>query len=216
MEIARDEVRVMTVHGAKGLEAPIVILADTMTQPSGPRPPRLLAASRRRRDLGGTQGRRRAARSRRPARRRRAEAEDEYRRLLYVAMTRAADRLIVCGADGERGRPKGCWYDLVASRLQPFLVAEDEMRRKGLALPQADARRRRRAPRRRPGSSGEGRSARTSAVAVAAGSRRSAAPGVAVAFLGVRGGDRPRFCARGQPPPPSAARRWRGGASSIG
>ena len=44
MEIARDEVRVMTVHGAKGLEAPIVILADTMTPPAGPRPPRLLQA----------------------------------------------------------------------------------------------------------------------------------------------------------------------------
>ena len=42
MEIARDEVRVMTVHGAKGLEAPIVFLADTMTPPAGPRPPRLL------------------------------------------------------------------------------------------------------------------------------------------------------------------------------
>ena len=42
MEIARDEVRVMTVHGAKGLEAPIVILADTTTPPAGPRPPRLL------------------------------------------------------------------------------------------------------------------------------------------------------------------------------
>ena len=42
MEIARDEVRVMTVHGAKGLEAPVVILADTMTPPAGPRPPRLL------------------------------------------------------------------------------------------------------------------------------------------------------------------------------
>ena len=37
MEIARDEVRVMTVHGAKGLEAPIVILADTTTPPAGPR-----------------------------------------------------------------------------------------------------------------------------------------------------------------------------------
>ena len=29
MEIARDEVRVMTVHGAKGLEAPVVFLVDT-------------------------------------------------------------------------------------------------------------------------------------------------------------------------------------------
>ena len=36
MEITRDEVRVMTVHGAKGLEAPIVILADTTTPPAGP------------------------------------------------------------------------------------------------------------------------------------------------------------------------------------
>ena len=51
MEITRDEVRVMTVHGAKGLEAPIVILADTMTPPAGPpqRQPRLLM-------LPGTRG----------------------------------------------------------------------------------------------------------------------------------------------------------------
>ena len=42
MEMARDEVRVMTVHGAKGLEANTVILADTTTPPTGPRDPRLL------------------------------------------------------------------------------------------------------------------------------------------------------------------------------
>ena len=40
--IARDEVRVMTVHGAKGLEAPIVILADTTTPPRARAQPRLL------------------------------------------------------------------------------------------------------------------------------------------------------------------------------
>ena len=34
MEISRDEVRVMTVHGAKGLEASVVIMADTTTSPS--------------------------------------------------------------------------------------------------------------------------------------------------------------------------------------
>jgi ATP-dependent helicase/nuclease subunit A len=56
----------------------------------------------------------------------RAEAEDEYRRLLYVAMTRAADRLIVCGADGKTKRPDGCWYDLVREALNPFLVEEDD------------------------------------------------------------------------------------------
>jgi ATP-dependent helicase/nuclease subunit A len=125
MEIARDEVRVMTVHGAKGLEAPIVILADTMTQPSGPRPPRLLEladgaviwAGRKDDDVAPVAAARQAAL---------AEAEDEYRRLLYVAMTRAADRLIVCGADGERARPKGCWYDLVVEPLRPFLIEEQE------------------------------------------------------------------------------------------
>ncbi len=48
MEINRDEVRVMTVHGAKGLEAPIVILADTTTPPAGPQQhqPRLLPVPR--------------------------------------------------------------------------------------------------------------------------------------------------------------------------
>ena len=35
MERARDEVRVMTVHGAKGLEAPIVFLPDTCSTRSG-------------------------------------------------------------------------------------------------------------------------------------------------------------------------------------
>ena len=111
MEIARDEVRVMTVHGAKGLEAPIVILADTTTPPAGPpqRQPRLLTLAGRGRArhagpprLGRPQGRRRRAGRARRASARAREAEDEYRRLLYVAMTRAADRLIVCGCDGER------------------------------------------------------------------------------------------------------------------
>ena len=41
-------------------------------------------------------------------------------------MTRAADRLIVCGADGIRKRPKGCWYDLVRDALDPLLVDEGE------------------------------------------------------------------------------------------
>ena len=59
MEMVRDEVRVMTVHGAKGLEAPVVILADTTTPPRGTHPPRLLMVPRpkakpaRRRALSG-------------------------------------------------------------------------------------------------------------------------------------------------------------------
>jgi len=131
MDIARDEVRVMTVHGAKGLEAPIVVLADTMTPPAGAHPPRLLpvplsraapdtpdllvwAGARNTDVLPVTLARQRTL----------AEAENEYRRLLYVAMTRAAERLVVCGAEGVRGRPAGCWYDLVFDALKDDLVAE--------------------------------------------------------------------------------------------
>ena len=138
MEIARDEVRVMTVHGAKGLEAPLVILADTMTPPAGPRQRRLLTlsggavvwAGKKADDSSAMAGARLAAL---------AEARDEYRRLLYVAMTRAADRLIICGADGERKRPDGCWYDLVRAALDPRLAEETDGGEKVLRFRQTAA-----------------------------------------------------------------------------
>jgi len=129
METARDEVRVMTVHGAKGLEAPIVILADTTTQPAGPtqHQPRLLSLGKagsfgplawapRKDDDVGPMGDARTAAA--------VAAENEYRRLLYVAMTRAADRLLICGATGTRGNPSGCWYDLVAQALKEHCSEE--------------------------------------------------------------------------------------------
>jgi ATP-dependent helicase/nuclease subunit A len=124
MQIARDEVRVMTVHGAKGLEARTVILADTTTPPAGPpqRWPRLLlvpAADAPPSDhliwIGAKPTDSRPMSNARA--RHRMENENEYRRLLYVAMTRAIDRLIVCGAVGARGKPPGCWYDLVHGAL---------------------------------------------------------------------------------------------------
>src|SRR5262249_55231240 len=46
------------------------------------------------------------------------ENEHEYRRLLYVAMTRAAERLIVCGCHGKKKPQPGCWYDLVRKGLE--------------------------------------------------------------------------------------------------
>jgi ATP-dependent helicase/nuclease subunit A len=131
MEMARDEVRVMTVHGAKGLEAPIVILADTTTQPTGPRPPRLLPlpvgnAGPGASDLLVWAGAKATDVEPVAAARERAneEAENEYRRLLYVAMTRAARKLIVCGARGERKAPDGCWYELISQALKPHSVEE--------------------------------------------------------------------------------------------
>ena len=143
MEIARDEVRVMTVHGAKGLEAPIVILADTTTEPQGPiqhqprllnlpaqdaapdTPDRIVWVPAKREDIAPTA----AARATTVG-----EAVDEYRRLLYVAMTRAADRLVVCGSVGLIRRPQLCWYDLIAEALKPHCSEEPADVGEGMVL----------------------------------------------------------------------------------
>jgi ATP-dependent helicase/nuclease subunit A len=127
MEMARDEVRVMTVHGAKGLEAKNVILIDhTTTRPEGAHPPRLLtapiaSAPPDARALIWGVAKDKDAGPMADARTRALEAaRDEYRRLLYVGLTRAEERLIVCGAKGANKAPDGCWHDLVLSALQPL------------------------------------------------------------------------------------------------
>ncbi|MEM9270456.1 MAG: 3'-5' exonuclease, partial [Pseudomonadota bacterium] len=122
-EFAQDlnQVRVMTVHGAKGLEAPIVFLPDTAKR-SGPGSLRLgrLAEQPVWPSSSGTN----------PAtwqeERNRLQALDEAEdwRLLYVAMTRAERALIVCGAgkDGQDG--SGSWYDAVAQGLAALETEE--------------------------------------------------------------------------------------------
>jgi ATP-dependent helicase/nuclease subunit A len=127
MEISRDEVRVMTVHGAKGLESPVVFLVDTTSSPTDtqrlrliqfppdktePQMPGVVVWAGRMADDPPAVAQARALMLR--------DTEDEYRRLLYVAMTRAADRLIVGGCmPGNRNtlRPH-CWYDLIVKGLR--------------------------------------------------------------------------------------------------
>jgi ATP-dependent helicase/nuclease subunit A len=132
MEMARDEVRVMTVHGAKGLEAKNVILVDsTTTRPEGAYPPRLLpvplpGAAPGAAGLIWGVARDKDAGPMADARARIIEeAKDEYRRLLYVGLTRAAERLVVCGTKGVNNIPEGCWYELVLDALKPLSVESD-------------------------------------------------------------------------------------------
>ncbi|HAU28567.1 MAG TPA: double-strand break repair helicase AddA [Rhodospirillaceae bacterium] len=119
-EIKRDmdegrlnEVRIMTVHGSKGLQAPIVFLPDTTSQPRFTNqliwtedglplwvPPALRDQETLAPYIASLK----------------SKADDEYRRLLYVAMTRAADRLIICGASRRDAAP-GCWHSLVHTGL---------------------------------------------------------------------------------------------------
>ena len=115
----QDEVRVMTVHGAKGLEAPIVILPDTcsahrtdrdgvfITEGGAP-----IWAGPKTNDVKLSAELRAISEAR---------ALREHRRLLYVALTRAQDRLIVCGAFS--GNPKSAghaetsWYTVCQSAM---------------------------------------------------------------------------------------------------
>ncbi len=124
MDARADKVRIMTVHGSKGLEAKTVFLVDTCKLPRSPSgvvetvpestadqamPPLVLLA-------GDTHA---------PAYDRIKEVgtqrqQEEYRRLLYVAMTRARDHLIVTGhMNSDKPVPPKCWYDLVEQALGP-------------------------------------------------------------------------------------------------
>ena len=116
MEHGGDAVRVMTVHGAKGLQAPVVFLPDTLQVPQAPRGLLWLEQDgglpiwpiRRAYDGAPAEAARRAAR---------LVQEREYRRLLYVAMTRAEDRLYICGWENRTKAPAGCWYRMADSAL---------------------------------------------------------------------------------------------------
>ena len=119
LEQGHGEVRVMTVHGAKGLQARVVFLPDTCAAPDARQDSKLLWQDSD--DQNDTSlllwppfrdTEENVARSLRDAAR--LKREQEYRRLLYVAMTRAEDRLYIGGWEGTRKRNPSCWYDLIA------------------------------------------------------------------------------------------------------
>lgn len=120
LEEAHGRVRVMTAHAAKGLEARIVFLADTCGLPPKTHQPKL-------HDLTAPDGRRcfvwsgsKADDTLRIAAVRDATAAAtlaEFRRLLYVAMTRARDRLYVTGAYNKQAPAPESWAQMITSTL---------------------------------------------------------------------------------------------------
>ena len=137
-------VRVMTVHGAKGLEAPIVILADAASKPKGKQVskpvylvdeapgPLLVHASGAKGHLPATLPFKQAVDDNILA---------EYWRRLYVGMTRAEDELyltgsLTAGSDAQK-QLAGSWYEAVETALRPLSksVVDAEGRETALVYP---------------------------------------------------------------------------------
>ncbi|MEO1747492.1 MAG: double-strand break repair helicase AddA, partial [Pseudomonadota bacterium] len=128
MEQGADMVRVMTVHGAKGLEAPLVFLVDDCTAPHNASQmgkialvPEDLVATNLAVDLPvWNRGKPRSSIMETMAERARIADEEEYRRLLYVGMTRAADALFMVGHTTKNAPPKPGelrWHQMVLDSL---------------------------------------------------------------------------------------------------
>ena len=124
VDSAGDRIRVMTVHGAKGLESPIVILPDAAARRAPPAD-RLLPVGEGRFGWGGAvdtlPGPLRTARD--ALIERRLEERD---RLLYVALTRAETWLIVAAA-GNLGKDGEAWHDRVRTGMQTLGATEAPM-----------------------------------------------------------------------------------------
>ncbi len=106
-----DQVRVMTVHGSKGLQAPIVFLPDTTQIPTdlpsiGFYDNILSWLPPGTKDVPFTKMIKQSLRE---------KQQEEYRRLLYVALTRAQDALYVCGFGEDKD---DSWYRTVTTGME--------------------------------------------------------------------------------------------------
>ena len=118
-----NAVRIMTVHGSKGLQAPVVILPDTTRVVNAKREAKLLWGDENLvyYPLGADFYDRKCQEIHEADT---AKAFDEYRRLLYVALTRAEDRLYICGWKNSKSDEKS-WYSLCQKAFTGYGTAED-------------------------------------------------------------------------------------------
>jgi ATP-dependent helicase/nuclease subunit A len=132
---ASDLVRVMTVHGSKGLQAPIVILADATSKPGSAGDLELEEEQPRESKLPpvpvpSLKAELRAGRVEEAHEKAVADALREHWRLLYVAMTRAEEALFIGGSLSKRMSDKPPHEDSWYSRVEPLFgdnALEDDL-----------------------------------------------------------------------------------------
>ncbi len=140
-----DAIRLLTIHGAKGLEFKVVVVADAGRDRQPPAPDEILALSDGRfgfKVAHPSTGERRGASGYEEVRAQLKTEEDAERlRLYYVAMTRAIDRLIVSGAidpekPSERATPIGWVLERLDARGELANAGHDpvELERGGARL----------------------------------------------------------------------------------
>lgn len=126
MDEGSEAVRIMTVHGAKGLQSPIVILPDTVRSTRGNNPDRILWPDKTNHALPyycptsddlpeACQDAKQLLQDR---------EDQEYRRLLYVALTRAEDQLYIGGYQGKKKMIEESWYKYIESAFKTVKDAQ--------------------------------------------------------------------------------------------
>ena len=121
--VGNSEVRVMTVHGAKGLQAPVVILVDVTADPTTKQGSsmELLMEEGTRLPLLQIKSADKIGRLDEVAELQTERDKAEHYRLLYVAMTRAEERLVLAGSLGKRSEgvaKENSWYPALLSGMQ--------------------------------------------------------------------------------------------------
>ncbi len=117
-------IRVMTTHGAKGLESPIVILPDTGDRQS--RHVDEIVSGNDNNLMWKCNTERQPAAMKAALTKEKTAQEEERMRLLYVALTRAEKWLIVC-ASGDVKEKGNSWYRYVEAGMKSVGAAQCDM-----------------------------------------------------------------------------------------
>ena len=129
--VGSDEVRVMTVHGAKGLQAPVVILVDVAADPTKKRgnANELIMKDGARLPLLSIKSADKIGKLALVSELQEERDKAEHFRLLYVAMTRAEERLVMAGSLGKQSKgvaSEHSWYPALLNGMEALGCAWEE------------------------------------------------------------------------------------------